>query len=86
MTDMTESTINLQALITQITKALVDDPEQVIVSEVDEGGETVLELEVAPADMGKVIGRQGRTVRAMRNLVSAAGMKAHKRYALEVLE
>jgi len=83
---MTESTINLQALITQIAKALVDDAEQVVVSEVAEGGETVLELEVAPADMGKVIGRQGRTVRAMRNLVSAAGMKAHRRYALEVLE
>lgn len=73
-------------MIEQIVKSLVDDAEKVSVTVVEEPGETVLELEVAPRDVGKVIGRQGRTIRAMRNLLSAAGARANKRYALEIIE
>jgi predicted RNA-binding protein YlqC (UPF0109 family) len=61
----------------------VDAPEQVFVEQLD--GD-VIELEVAESDMGKVIGRQGRTVRAMRAVLSAAGVRPHKRYTLEVVE
>jgi predicted RNA-binding protein YlqC (UPF0109 family) len=70
----------------KVAKALVEAPDAVSVTQVEEGPETVLELTVAEADMGKVIGKQGRTVRAMRNLVSAAGVKANKRFVLEILE
>ncbi len=73
-------------LLEHVTKALVDAPDQVSVSQVDEDGETVLELTVAEADLGKVIGKSGRTARALRTLLNAAGLKAHKRYALEILE
>ncbi|PYX86166.1 MAG: RNA-binding protein [Acidobacteria bacterium] len=76
----------MRALIEQIAKALVDEPEQVAVDAVDENEATVLELKVAPNDLGKVIGKQGRTARAMRTLLGAAGMKLHKRYTLEILE
>ena len=58
----------------------------VSVNPVEEGGETVLELTVGPNDLGRVIGKQGRTARAMRNLLGAAGLKFHKRYTLEILE
>jgi uncharacterized protein len=77
---------DVRALIEQIAKALVDNPDQVYVDEVPEDGQIVLELEVAESDMGKVIGRHGRTVRALRNLISAAGLKLHKSYTLEILE
>ena len=77
---------DMRALIEQIAKALVDEPEQVAVDAVDEEQQTVLELKVAPNDLGKVIGKQGRTARAMRTLLGAAGMKLHKRYTLEILE
>ena len=73
-------------MIEQIAKALVDDPAQVSVNPVEEGGETVLELTVSPNDLGRVIGKQGRTARAMRNLLGAASLKFHKRYTLEILE
>ncbi len=78
--------INVQIMIEQLVKSLVDDSGQVSVSVVEEPGETVLELEVAPRDVGKVIGKQGRTIRAMRNLLSAAGARFNKRYALEIIE
>jgi predicted RNA-binding protein YlqC (UPF0109 family) len=77
---------DMRALIEQIAKALVDEPEQVAVQAVDEDGGTVLELKVAPNDLGKVIGKQGRTARAMRTLLGAASMKLHKHYSLEILE
>ncbi len=77
---------NVQIMIEQLVKSLVDDPDQVSVSVVEEQGETVLELELAPRDVGKVIGKQGRTIRAMRNLLSAAGVRSNKRYALEIIE
>jgi predicted RNA-binding protein YlqC (UPF0109 family) len=77
---------DMRALIEQIAKALVDEPEQVAVQAVDEDDGTVLELKVAPNDLGKVIGKQGRTARAMRTLLGAASMKLQKRYSLEILE
>ena len=83
---MSEPTGDMRTLIEHIAKALVDDPAQVLVNPVEEGSETVLELTVAPNDLGKVIGKQGRTARAMRNLLGAAGLKFHKRFTLEILE
>ena len=77
---------DLRMMIEQIAKALVDDPAQVSVNPVEEDGETVFELTVGPNDLGRVIGKQGRTARAMRNLLGAAGLKFNKRYALEILE
>ena len=77
---------DMRALIEQIAKSLVDEPDQVAVEAVDEGESTVLELKVAASDLGKVIGKQGRTARAMRTLLGAASMKLHKRYTLEILE
>jgi len=79
-------TADMRVLIEQIAKALVDDPAQVSVNPVEEGGETVLELTVGPNDLGRVIGKQGRTARAMRNLLSGAALKFHKRFTLEILE
>jgi uncharacterized protein len=77
---------DVKVLLEQVTKALVDAPEQVSVNPVEEDGETVFELTVGPNDLGKVIGKQGRTARALRTLLSAAGVKVHKRYTLEILE
>jgi uncharacterized protein len=77
---------DVRALIEQVAKALVDEPSAVSVNQVEEGGETVLELAVAPNDLGKVIGKQGRTARAMRTLLSASGLRLHKRFELEILE
>ena len=77
---------DMRALIEQIAKAFVDDPAQVSVNQVEEAGESVLELTVGPNDLGRVIGKQGRTARAMRNLLSAAGLKFNKRFTLEILE
>jgi predicted RNA-binding protein YlqC (UPF0109 family) len=77
---------DVKALLEQVTKALVDAPDQVSVNPVEEDGETVFELTVGSNDLGKVIGKQGRTARALRTLLSAAGVKAHKRYTLEILE
>jgi predicted RNA-binding protein YlqC (UPF0109 family) len=83
---MSEHAADVRLLIEQIARALVDAPDQVAVNQVEEDGETVIELEVAENDLGRVIGKQGRTARALRNLLSAAGVKAHRRYALEILE
>lgn len=83
---MSELGGDVKILIEHVTKVLVDDPDQVSVNQVEEDGETVLELTVAESDVGKVIGRSGRTARALRTLLSAAGIKAHKRYTLEILE
>jgi predicted RNA-binding protein YlqC (UPF0109 family) len=69
-----------------IVKALVDDETAVDVREIDRGGLTLIEVRVAPADMGKVIGKQGRTVRALRALVNAVAVKRQRRFALEVVE
>ena len=76
----------MRELVEMIAKTLVDDPEDVRVTEVVGEQTTVLELRVAQHDLGKVIGRQGRTARAMRTLLGAAGMKLRKRFVLEILE
>ena len=73
-------------LVEEIAKALVDEPDQVSVRAVDGEQVTVLELRVSPADLGKVIGKQGRTARSIRTILGAAGMKLHKRFTLEILE
>jgi len=83
---MTESGGDVRALIEQIAKGLVDTPDAVFVDQYEDAGETVIELEVAESDLGKVIGRQGRVARAMRALVTATGIRSHKRYALEIVE
>jgi hypothetical protein len=76
----------LRELVEEIAKALVDLPEQVTVREVQGEQVTVLELRVAPSDLGKVIGKQGRTARSIRTLLGAAGMKLNRRFTLEILE
>jgi predicted RNA-binding protein YlqC (UPF0109 family) len=76
----------IKELIEEIAKALVDNPEQVVLTEVEGEQTTVLELRVAQTDLGKVIGKQGRTARAIRTLLGAAGMKLRKRFVLEILE
>ncbi|HEV8485689.1 MAG TPA: KH domain-containing protein [Blastocatellia bacterium] len=77
---------SVKDVIEAIVKALVDDPDEVVVKEIDGDATTVLELRVAQQDLGKVIGKQGRTARAMRTLLRAAGMKLKKRFVLEILE
>ncbi|HSE48473.1 MAG TPA: KH domain-containing protein [Terriglobales bacterium] len=77
---------DMRMLVEEIAKALVDEPEQVQVSAVDGEQNTVLELRVAPNDLGKVIGKQGRTARSIRTILGAASMKLKKRYTLEILE
>jgi len=77
---------DVRALVEHIAKALVDEPEQVAVRAIDGEQVTVLELSVSPNDLGKVIGKQGRTARSIRTIVGAAGMKLKKRYTLEILE
>ena len=76
----------MKDLLEEIAKALVDSPDEVQVTEVEGEQTTVLELRVRNEDLGKVIGRQGRTARAIRTLLSAAGMKVQKRFVLEILE
>jgi len=80
---MTESPGNVCVLLELIAKSLVDAPDEVFVEQFDDG---VIELEVAENDVGKVIGRQGRTARALRALLGAAGQRHHKRYQLEIIE
>jgi predicted RNA-binding protein YlqC (UPF0109 family) len=76
----------MKELVEEIARALVDHPEGVQVKAVEGSQVTVLELRVHPEDLGKVIGRQGRTAKAIRTLLGAAGMKLHKRFTLEILE
>ena len=76
----------MKELVSEIAKALVYIPEEVAVREVEGEQTTVLELRVAPSDLGKVIGKQGRTARSIRTLLGAAGMKLHRRFTLEILE
>ncbi|TDI48381.1 MAG: KH domain-containing protein [Acidobacteria bacterium] len=76
----------MKELLELIAKALVDHPEEVSVVEVFGEKTTILELSVAQDDLGKVIGKQGRTARALRTLLSAAGTKVGKRLHLEIIE
>ncbi len=76
----------MKELIEYIAKALVDEPDEVLVSEVVGDQTSVLELKVAKDDLGKVIGKQGRSARAMRTILSAASTKLKKRTVLEIIE
>lgn len=77
---------NMQALMTEIAKALVDEPESVQVEAIKEGDSTLLRLRVAPGDIGKVIGKQGRTARSLRTILGAASMKLQHRFGLDIVE
>jgi predicted RNA-binding protein YlqC (UPF0109 family) len=76
----------MKDLVEAIAKALVDHSDQVSVRAIDGEQVTVLELKVHPEDLGKVIGRQGRTAKSIRTILGAAGMKLKKRFTLEILE
>ncbi len=76
----------MQELVELIAKALVDSPDKVVVSQLEGEQTTILELKVAQEDLGKVIGKQGRTARAIRVILGAAGMKVKRRYNLEIIE
>lgn len=76
----------MKDLVEKMAKALVDKPEDVVVNEIDGEKTTVYELRVATTDLGKVIGKQGKTARAMRTILSAGGTKIGKRCVLEILE
>ncbi len=76
----------MKELIAYIAKALVDKPEEVVVTEIEGEQTSVIELKVAKEDLGKVIGKQGRTARAMRTILSAASTKINKRSVLEIIE
>ena len=76
----------MKELIEMIAKALVDNPDEVVVRAIEGEQSTVLELRVAPNDLGKVIGKQGRTARSIRTILGAAGMKLKRRFTLEILE
>ena len=81
-----DSAPNMQALMTEIAKALVDEPEAVQVEAIKEGDSTLLRLRVAPGDIGKVIGKQGRTARSLRTILGAASMKLQHRFGLDIVE
>ncbi len=76
----------LRELVEQMAKALVDNPDRVQVSEIEGEQTSVIELKVAKEDLGKVIGKQGRTARAMRTILGAASTKLNKRAVLEIIE
>ena len=76
----------MKELVELIAKSLVDKPEEVRVSQLSGESSSVFELKVAPEDIGKVIGKQGRNAQAIRIILQAAGMKARKRYSLDLIE
>ncbi len=76
----------MKQLILEIVQALVDIPESVSVELIEEHDSTILQVRVAPQDIGKVIGKQGRTARSLRTILGAASMKLHHRFSLDILE
>lgn len=76
----------MRSLVEFIARSLVDKPDEVRVDELDDRGVTVYELTVGQDDLGKVIGRQGRTARAIRTILSSAGAKTSRRYELDILD
>ena len=76
----------MKELVEFVAKSLVDDADAVKIRTHERDQATIIELEVAPADLGKVIGRQGRTARAIRTLLTAAGQKQRRRYILDILD
>ena len=79
-------TVQVDELVREIARALVDEPNAVEVEAVNRGENTILELRVAPQDVGKVIGKQGRTARSVRTILGAVSMKLRHRYTLDILE
>ncbi len=91
MTQTEDPTVNetvkiMSELLAEIARALVDSPEKVSVETKGDGEGTVLRLRVAPTDVGKIIGKQGRTARSMRTILTAASMKLKHRFSLDILE
>lgn len=80
------SASEMQTLISEIARALVDEPQAVRVTAINDQETVVLRLEVAPSDVGKVIGKQGRTARSLRTILSAASTKLRQRFALDIVE
>jgi hypothetical protein len=78
--------VAVEELVREIARALVDEPEAVDVQSVNREENTILKLRVAPNDVGKVIGKQGRTARSVRTILGAVSMKLHHRYTLDILE
>ena len=78
--------VDMKELIELMARSLVDKPEEVAVADVDGERTAIFELRAAKSDIGKVIGKQGNTARAMRTILSAAGTKLDKRYVLEILD
>ncbi len=78
--------VAVDELVREIAQALVDEPGAVAVESVDRDENTVLKLRVAPQDVGKVIGKQGRTARSVRTILGAVSMKLHHRYTLDIVE
>ena len=76
----------MKDLIGYIAKALVDQPEEVSITEIEGNSTTVLELRVAKSDMGKIIGKQGRNAQALRTILGAASGKTRKRFVLEIID
>ena len=81
-----DSAKNMTDLITEMARALVDTPDSVSVEAIRDGDGTILRLRVAPSDVGKVIGKQGRTARSMRTILGAASMKVKHRFSLDIVE
>jgi predicted RNA-binding protein YlqC (UPF0109 family) len=78
--------VDMKALVELMAKSLVDKPEEVIVAVADGEKTSIFELRVAPGDIGKVVGKQGKTAQAIRTIMSAAGTKLDRRYVLEILD
>ena len=76
----------MKELVEVIAKSLVDHPEEVVVNQTEESNAILVELKVAPSDMGKVIGRQGRIAKAIRTVVKAGALKENKKVAVDILE
>ena len=83
---MSDNRPDVVALMEHLAKVLVDAPDEVTVEPFEENGQTVLELIVAEEDVGKVIGRHGRTARSLRTILHAAALRTRKRYQLEIVE
>lgn len=81
-----QAMVEVEELVREIARALVDEPDAVDVQSVGREENTVLKLRVAPQDVGKVIGKQGRTARSMRTILGAVSMKVRHRYTLDILE
>ena len=75
----------MKKLVEVIAKSLVENPEEVVVTETESGEELLIELKVAPSDMGKIIGRQGRIAKAIRSVVKAASSRSDKRVVVEIV-